>query len=158
MKSRNILSVLLIAGLLGACVDTQSNQKQTVGTLLGAGVGALAGSQVGGGKGQLAAVVIGALGGAFLGGQIGKSLDEVDRMKAGQAQHQALEQKPDGMASAWSNPNTGHSGQVKPTRTYQTASGENCREYQHEVVIDGRRETASGTACRQPDGTWRSIN
>ncbi len=158
MKSKNILAVLLIAGLLGACVDTQSNQKQTIGTLLGAGVGALAGSQIGGGKGQLAAVAIGALGGAFLGGQIGKSMDDVDRMKANTAQQHALERQPDGMASAWSNPNTGHSGRVTPTRTYQTAYGENCREYRHEVVIDGQRETAKGTACRQSDGTWRTIN
>ncbi len=158
MKTKNTLSVLLIAGLLGACMDMQNNQKQTIGTLLGAGVGALAGSQVGGGKGKLASVAIGTLGGAYLGAQIGKSMDDVDRMKAGQAQQQALESRPDGVASAWSNPNTGHSGRVTPTKTYQTASGENCREYQHEVVIDGKRETVSGTACRRSDGTWRAIN
>ena len=28
-----------------------------------------------------------------------------------------------------------------------------CREFQTEIVIDGRREPAHGTACRQPDGT-----
>jgi hypothetical protein len=45
-----------------------------------------------------------------------------------------------------------------PTSTPQAsvgASGGDCREYQSPVVIGGRRETAYGYACRQPDGTWR---
>ena len=30
-----------------------------------------------------------------------------------------------------------------------------CREYQHTVTIDGKQEKAYGTACRQPDGSWK---
>lgn len=157
MKKYSILSLLLLTGFLAACADAQNNPKQTIGTLLGAGVGALAGSQIGGGKGKLAAVAIGALGGAYLGSQIGKSLDDVDRMKAGQAQHAALESTRTGVATAWSNPDSGHSGSVTPTRTYRS-SGENCRDYTHEVVIDGKTQTVNGTACRKPDGTWRVLN
>ena len=26
------------------------------------------------------------------------------------------------------------------------------------VTIDGKQEQASGTACRQPDGSWRIVN
>ena len=33
-----------------------------------------------------------------------------------------------------------------------------CREYQTQVVIDGRTQNAYGTACRQPDGNWRVVN
>ncbi|MCB2081911.1 MAG: hypothetical protein H6908_04280 [Hyphomicrobiales bacterium] len=29
-----------------------------------------------------------------------------------------------------------------------------CREYTREIIIGGKRETAYGTACLQPDGTW----
>ena len=32
-------------------------------------------------------------------------------------------------------------------------NGQQCREYQRTVTIDGKTETAYGTACRQPDGT-----
>ena len=70
------------------------------------------GSQVGGGKGQLAAVAIGALGGAFLGSEVGKSLDEVDRLKAGEAQQAALENNRSGQVASWRNPDTGNSGKI----------------------------------------------
>jgi len=33
-----------------------------------------------------------------------------------------------------------------------------CREYQKEVTIDGKTQQTFGTACRQPDGTWRIQN
>ncbi len=65
----------------------------------------------------------------------------------------------DAVASqAWRNPDTGHGGSVTPTRTYQTARGESCREYQQTVTIAGRTETAYGRACRDADGTWRLMN
>ena len=34
--------------------------------------------------------------------------------------------------------------------------GTDCRDYTHTIYINGRPETARGTACRQPDGTWRT--
>ncbi len=158
MKAPKLLLVLALLGLVSACADAQNNQKKTLGTLLGAGLGALAGSQIGSGKGQLVAVAVGALGGAFLGSELGKSLDEVDRLKANQTQQMAMENNKNGVASAWSNPNSGHSGQVTPTKTYQVATGEHCREYEHEIDVDGKREVLKGTACRQSDGSWRVIN
>lgn len=33
-----------------------------------------------------------------------------------------------------------------------------CREFQTTIVIDGKREPAHGTVCRQADGTWRVVN
>lgn len=33
-----------------------------------------------------------------------------------------------------------------------------CREYQSTAVINGKRQPTYGTACRQPDGSWRIIN
>ncbi len=158
MKPSKFILVFAIAGMLSACAENQNNQKQTLGTIIGAGLGALAGSQIGSGKGQLAAVAIGALGGAFAGGQLGKSLDDVDRMKANQTQQATLENNKDGVSSTWNNPNTGHTGRVTPTNTQKVASGEYCREYEHEITVDGRKEIVKGTACRQPDGSWRVIN
>ena len=155
MKTSKFVLVLSLAAFLAACAENQTGQKQTLGTIIGAGLGALAGSQVGSGKGKLAAVAIGALGGAFLGGQLGKTLDDVDRMKASETQQAVLEKNKDGQSSTWNNPNTGHSGRVTPIRTRQ---GEDCREYEHEITVDGRKEVVKGTACRQNDGSWRVIN
>jgi surface antigen len=91
---------------------------------------------------------------AWLGSEIGRSLDENDRREAERSAQVALERNPDGRASTWQNPNSGHSGATTPTRTYETAGGP-CREYTTSVVIDGKTQTAHGTACREPDGTWR---
>lgn len=30
-----------------------------------------------------------------------------------------------------------------------------CREVERSVIIGGQAQRATGTACRQPDGTWR---
>jgi hypothetical protein len=37
------------------------------------------------------------------------------------------------------------------------ASGQQCREYQSTAVIDGQPQPTVGTACLQPDGTWRIV-
>src|SRR5229473_2476287 len=38
------------------------------------------------------------------------------------------------------------------------AQGQTCREYQSTTMIDGRPQPTYGTACLQPDGTWRIVN
>jgi surface antigen len=129
--------------------------KQTLGTLGGAGAGAFIGSNIGHGSGNLAATVIGGLLGAFIGSEIGKSLDTADQLQAKQATQRSLEVTPTGQTVTWQNPDSGHSGTVTPVKTYQTAAGQYCREFQQTVTIDGKTQQAYGTACRQPDGTWK---
>ncbi len=157
MKLGNIMIVGTLAVAIAACQPGQGN-KQTGGTLLGAGLGALAGSQIGSGGGQLAAVAIGTLAGAFVGSEVGKSLDRADQLAMERTSQGALESNRSGQVATWNNPDSGHSGSVTPTRTYQTASGDNCREYQQTVTISGKTETAYGRACRQPDGSWKIVN
>ena len=155
MDIKRIASVAFAALLLAACADYQNRPKQAGGTLIGAGLGALAGSQIGSGRGQLAAVAIGALAGAFIGSEIGKSLDKADRLYAQQAQKKAYV-APIGETIAWNNPDSGNSGSFTPTRDgTNTATGEYCREYQTTVNVGGQAESAYGPACRQPDGSWR---
>ena len=38
------------------------------------------------------------------------------------------------------------------------AQGQTCREYRSTTTIDGRPQATYGTACLQPDGTWRIVN
>ena len=134
---------------LTACNAT----KQDIGTVVGAGSGALIGSQIGGGKGQLAAVAIGTLVGGYVGGNIGRNMDELDRYRTSTA----LENSPTGRTVAWRNPDSGIDYQVTPTRTYNNSRGP-CREYTTEAIIDGRPEILHGTACREANGNWVAMN
>ena len=157
MKTSRIAIVLAAALSIAACAE-DAGDKEAVGTLVGAGLGGLAGSQVGSGSGKLAAVGVGVLLGGLLGRHVGKSLDRADRIAADHAAQQSFEHERIGTTTSWVNPDSGHSGTFTPTRTYQTARGQPCREYTTTVTIDGRRETAYGTACREPDGSWKIIN
>ncbi|MEQ8195219.1 MAG: RT0821/Lpp0805 family surface protein [Rhodospirillales bacterium] len=152
----SVAAIALFALLLSGCV-TQGNQKQVGGTLLGAGLGGWAGSTIGGGKGRLAAVAAGTLIGALVGNGIGQSLDNIDRMHADRAFSQA-QYTPVGQPVVWNNPNTGHYGSVTPVREgTQQNTGAYCREYHTTVSVGGSQQSAYGTACRQPDGSWKMI-
>ena len=40
----------------------------------------------------------------------------------------------------------------------QDSSGATCREYETTVQVNGQWQPAYGTACLQPDGTWRMVH
>ncbi|NKB59300.1 MAG: glycine zipper 2TM domain-containing protein [Alphaproteobacteria bacterium] len=153
---KRLISLIAVVLLVGACAGDQG-QKQTGGTLLGAGLGALAGSQIGSGTGQLAAVAIGALAGAYVGSEVGKSLDRADRIEMENSTQRALETAPSGQTVAWRNPDSGNSGTIVPQPAVQADSGEYCREYQQTITVGGKSEQAYGRACRQPDGSWKIV-
>ncbi|MEE8276797.1 MAG: RT0821/Lpp0805 family surface protein [Alphaproteobacteria bacterium] len=156
MRSKLVVSLIAVAFVLGACEG--AGQKQLGGTLVGAAAGGLLGAQVGGGKGQLAAVAVGTLLGAFIGSEVGKSLDKADQLQAQQAVGQA-HAVPIGQTVAWNNPESGNSGTVTPIRDgTNNQTGAYCREYQTTVTVGGKTEEAYGTACRQPDGSWKIVN
>ena len=157
MKFQQLIAVGVVGAMLAACQGMQDSPKQTGGTLIGAGLGALAGSQIGSGTGQLAAVAIGALAGAFLGSEAGKSLDRADRAHIEQTSQSSLERNSTGQTSSWQNPDTQHSGTITPTRTYQLANGQFCRDFEQTIVVDGKSEKATGRACREQSGEWRIV-
>ncbi len=155
-----ILKVLLAGAMaipLAAC-DPEAGQKQQVGTLLGAVGGALAGSAIGDGKGQMAAIAVGTLLGAGIGQEVGRSLDKADRLAMQQTMSSSLERSPSGQSTAWRNPDSGNSGTYTPQPAYQTASNQTCREFQQTITVGGKQESGYGTACRQPDGSWQIQN
>lgn len=154
--TRTTAAVLAVALTLSGCI-TNDAPKQGAGTLLGAVGGALAGANVGKGRGRLVAVAAGTVMGAFLGREIGRSLDRADRIALGNAQNRA-HFAPVGQSIQWSNPDSGNYGEIRPTREGQSNTGRYCREYQHSVVINGQTQQAYGVACRQPDGSWEVIN
>ncbi|PIR31868.1 MAG: hypothetical protein COV36_06500 [Alphaproteobacteria bacterium CG11_big_fil_rev_8_21_14_0_20_44_7] len=149
----------LIISTLSACQQNQSGQidKQTMGTVVGAGAGALLGAQVGKGSGRIAATAVGTLLGAALGNSVGASLDRADMAYYNNTSQAALENNRTGVPSNWSNPDSGNSGTITPTRTYEVSGGEYCREYSQTINVGGKSERAYGTACRQSDGTWKIV-
>ncbi len=158
MKLTRLVAVGTMIVALAACTNEQTGQKQTFGTLAGAALGGLLGSQVGSGKGKLAAVGAGVLLGGLLGSEVGKSLDRADQLAMSQSTQRALESQPSGTATTWRNPDSGNSGSITPRPAYQNASGQQCREYQQTVTVGGQDQSAYGTACRQPDGTWKIVS
>ncbi|MDJ0806049.1 MAG: RT0821/Lpp0805 family surface protein [Gammaproteobacteria bacterium] len=144
-----LISTLLI---LTGCATHQGEHEQS-GMIIGGVLGGLLGSQVGRGDGRTAAIIIGTMAGTAIGGTIGQSMDEVDRMRTSHT----LETVRTGVPSRWKNPDTGHSYTVTPTRTYEQ-TGTPCREYTIDAMIGGRNEKVYGTACRQPDGSWKTQN
>jgi surface antigen len=160
MIGKSAVSKVALVGVLAiglaACENT--GPKEAGGGLIGAGLGGLAGSQIGRGSGNLAATGAGVLLGALLGSTAGKSLDRADRVYAERSTNTALESGRSGQPVAWSNPDSGHSGTIIPQPAYQSTGGQYCREYQQTVYVGGQQQQAYGTACRQPDGSWRMIN
>lgn len=131
---------------------TGYGQQEQAGMVIGGALGGLLGAQVDGHHNdyRTAAIIVGTMAGSAIGGSIGRSMDEVDRMRTAQS----LEVVRTGVSSRWRNPDTGNQYTVTPTRTYEVASGP-CREYIIDAVIGGRPEKVYGTACRQPDGSWK---
>ena len=146
-----LVAIAILVVTATGCATIEENPKTSIGAFGGAAFGGLIAAAAGGGGPAIAGAVIG---GALLGGLAGNMLDQRDKRMAAEAQQRALETAPTGQPVAWNNPDSGHSGSVTTTRTYQSGNSY-CREFQNDVVIGGKSEKAYGTACRQPDGSWK---
>lgn len=133
---------------LGSC------NRELLGSVIGGAVGGAAGTQVGKGSGKTVAIIGGTIAGYLIGGAIGRYMDRVDQNCVGQS----LEHSPDGQSIQWEDPNENGTYTVTPTKTYQTSAGSYCREYTTTSTIGGKSQSLYGTACRQPDGSWKLVN
>ena len=77
----------------------------------------------------------------------------------------ALEYANDGSRRPWSNPETGTTGTITPTKTFQSKDGAYCREYDQTIQIRQRgskdikgQGSANGVACRQANGRWKFLS
>ncbi len=143
----SIIAVLSLSSMT-ACVTNQQ-----MGSVLGGVAGGAAASSIGKGTGKTVAIIAGTVLGAAIGGAIGSSMDANDQRQV----QDTFETYPDNRSSTWRNPNTNREYEMTPQRTYYENSSP-CREYTMTAYIDGRPETVRGTACRQPDGTWKTTN
>jgi surface antigen len=147
--------ILVLSLALAGCASM--GPKEGAGSVVGGVSGAVIGSQFGSGSGRVVGTAIGAVAGVLIGQEIGKSLDRADQLEMQRTAQYSLEHARVDETRTWRNPDSGHSGTFTPKRTYKTERGQYCREYQQTVLIGGEERQAYGTACRQPDGTWKIV-
>ncbi len=151
-------ALAVIGVLLTGCTNEAGEpSKQALVGLTGAVAGGVIGSNVGRGSGRTAAIIGGTVLGGLLGSEVGKSMDRADVAYHSKTKTKALEYNRVGTTSSWKKPDSGASGSITPTKTYEK-SGRYCREYTQTVTIAGKSQQAHGTACRNPDGTWETMN
>ena len=64
---------------------------------------------------------------------------------------------PEGVSGVRHTAYTGHYGSITPTNTVPRGNSY-CRDFTQTIYVEGRSETATGTACRNPDGTWSIVD
>lgn len=91
-------------------------------------------------------------GSSMIGGNIERSMDEIDRSKLTSALDHSV-----GKSVKWVNSNTRVSYTVIPTKKVVINGNPFCRHYTITASSGTRSRTMSGTACVGADGAWKMI-
>ncbi len=158
MKRNNALllsfSIVISACTLTSTSPSEQGPKQAVGTVTGMVLGGKIAKDLTEDSSKsnlwtLAGVTLG----AFIGNEIGASMDKTDILMAQNARNFALENNKTNSQAVWNNPDSGNSGVIYPTKTYSRGD-QPCREFTQEINIGGTIQTGYGKACRMADGSW----
>ena len=126
--------------------------NKALGSVVGGIVGGLLGAQVGEGKGNALATFGGAIAGVIAGGMLTEAMVGEDYTCASRA----LEYAAPGQMIGWQNPDTKAEYRMTPGTAYLNSQGQSCRNYTLLGIVGGKDgQTAEGTACRKPDGSWQ---
>lgn len=101
--------------------------------------------------------LVAALHGGIISRAQGAKLPDSDMKFALDAEYRALEYGQSGKAVTWANPANGDSGEVVALQPYRVGS-QDCRGYTHTVFATAGPISASGTACRNADGSWTPLS
>lgn len=138
---------------------SKGNSGQTVGSLIGAGLGALGGSRLAGKKNRTIGALAGGALGLAVGGALGRALDQCEKQRLNEATVASLDEGADAASSRkqWvstSRPNV--SGTVTAAPAVQQADGRICRTVTRVNYVDGREMTDTPTFCRVPPASaWQ---
>lgn len=155
--------IAAFASLPAATAQAQSRETEcrrdstggVLGGLAGAALGGLIGSQFGSGSGKTAATIGGAVLGGLAGNEIGRRMTCRDEEYVRDTTYESLET---GEEAAWENEESGNRGVTRPGETFINARGQQCRTFEQEIYVDGRAVRSTGTACKQPDGSWQVVS
>jgi surface antigen len=151
-------ALLMTAGSTPARADSNCSNTNTGGVLggiAGAALGGFLGSQFGSGGGKTAATIGGVVLGGIAGNQLGKELTCEDEEYVEDTTYESLESGED---AAWRNTESGNYGEVRPGDVYTDARGYECRAFEQEIYVNGQPVKDTGTACKQPDGSWQIVS
>ncbi len=88
-------------------------------------------------------------------GSIKRALTTGDRAINKKCIEKTLNEAPTGAVWSWKNPKTGNSGTVTPTADAERKNNQTCRSFSETITLkDGRSETITGHACKNPNGSW----
>jgi surface antigen len=162
MRNTMICGLAAAALALAAHGPARAQDNTLTGALLGGAAGAGVGYAFGKGKGA----AIGGVTGLALGALAGNAMQRREPPPPAQtyyapppgyyAQPQGYYYAP---APVYGAPVPAYAppiqAQAQPQLpSYSTA---NCREYSGTIMIDGQEQRSYGTACLQPDGSWRIV-
>lgn len=146
-------AVAAVAAALAGC-GPQGMNNETGGALAGGVMGGILGGMLFHGDGQVAGVIGGTLLGGLLGSRVGAYMDRQDQINM----QRAIIHTPVDQEATWTNKRRHATYTVTPLRNYHGKNGRYCREYQTTVTVNGKKQSAYGKACRQPDGSWHIVN
>lgn len=165
MTNKAVLAFAAFSLVLVGCAETRRSSGPAMspdtsavpseGAIPGSAAGAIPGSVA---SGVFPTSLIGSLAGAYVSGEIAKSLDVRDRTSMEQSTQQALATGPAGKTARWVNTHSGSSGSITPQPSYRDSKGRLCREYQETIKAKNLSKTGYLTACQEPDGSWRIVN
>ncbi len=152
MSPRGPLWAVALAVLLAGCAGSFGGEEVAIEepTATGSAPTPVPGPQV-------AAVATTSLLSLFDATEIAGKLARTDFIYAERSGQESLEYYRSGTQGRWQNPDTGNAGTITPTRTYQLEDGTYCREFEQMAIAGGVSASTRGTACRQPDASWRLV-
>jgi surface antigen len=154
MHLRILIITLASAMLASGCAGINTSSKEDIGQQVGMVAGGVVGAVIPVNKKYKEITVVGgAIGGMWLGGQLGKQLDDQDKEKVAQAAQAALQS---GRKQSWSNASKKTSGtaEVIPDRT-KTAKSD-CKTVRTVVTLaNGQLTSEDHAAC--PNGSGWNI-
>jgi len=160
LRSTAFATTAFVAAMSCATPGYADGGNQFFGTLLGAGIGGLIGSQFGHGGGRTAFTVGGVLLGGAVGNSLGAAADQQERgAYAGGGYYASPEyyyQSPVYYANTYVPTYVAPPAPPPASIAYYDPSVQTyCREFTQETRIEGQAQEIYGTACLQPDGSWR---
>jgi surface antigen len=91
--------------------------------------------------------------GGLIGGSLGAELSSTEKQLGLVAEYQALETSFGQTPVKWLDEKTANSGEVTAGAPYRVGQ-QDCRSFTHKLLLKAVRSTATGSACRQTNGTW----
>ncbi|MFA5041560.1 MAG: glycine zipper 2TM domain-containing protein [Bdellovibrionales bacterium] len=158
MRVRSFISCIIFAAVLCTAGFAHAGDGSFLGTTFGAITGGVLGSQIGQGSGQVLSTTLGVAIGGTIGNTIGREIDEENaRSYYTDGNYPYASSGTYAPISYYSyTPNYVAPPAPPPTYIDQNA-GTYCREFSQEIKIDGKLVESYGTACLQPDGSWRIV-